>query len=172
MNYKHDQFDFPLQSELPPDLERIDESLADLAKRDQAPPGLTDRIYEASVSALPRLRLRGRAAAGPQRMRFHRPVWGQLAMAASIGLAFVLVAWFLSMPTGAPDRNDLIAERTDAPVVRTVARHSVRLTPEAEWLLLETGFNGERISYLVETRDITFADLRSESERLFDELEL
>ncbi len=167
--------EIPSEAHLPSELRVTDELLAQMVAREPVPAGLNERIFRASVTALPaRLRLhratRHAAPAGPRRLQFHRPVWGQLAMAASIGIAFVVAVWFLAQP-GVQPGSHLIAEHSAEPMIHAVAHRSTTLTPDAEWLLLETGGSAYS-SHLVETRDLTYVELQRESQRFFDELEL
>ncbi len=122
--------------------------------------GLADRIFAASVGQLP---ARQRPVRTPWMLRPGRltlgSMWGRLAMAASIGLAF-----FVGLRTLPP----------------TAAVWPL-LSTEAELVLLE--FAGAsydifgdsafvEVEHLLVTRDMTFRDLTSDLAALADDLEM
>ena len=122
--------------------------------------GLADRIFEASVGLLP---ARQQPARSPWMLRPSRlslgSMWGRLAMAASIGLAF-----FVGLRT----------------LPHTAAVRPL-LSTEAELVLLE--FAGAsydifgdsafvEVEHLLVTRDMTFRDLTSDLAALADDLEM
>lgn len=175
------QFDHNEIPALPPDLHRLDQLLAQAASREQIPSGLSGRVYDASVSDLPkpRLRLRGRAlttstSTAHRNVRIHRTAWGQLAMAASLALAFVVGAMFWGDPSGIPDIrgfavNDRAAEVTVTPVAY---EQPGRLSREAERELFVSSASGDRFAYLFETRDMTHSEILGDLTSLLDDLEL
>lgn len=179
LHFSHDDF----SADLPPELRRLDDALADLASVGPTPPGLTERVYAASVSELPaRLRLVGSRRASARTVTWlSRPAWGQLAMAAGLALAFVVGAWFLAgqgpgHSPGVSSSGTMRADGTGAaaqPVVRTVAMRS--LSPEAELLLWESLNDGDSARYLVLSRDASLADFEGEAREyalLFEDFEL
>jgi hypothetical protein len=133
---------------LPPDFDRelreIDALLQASAARTSIPRDLADTVYDATVGLLWR-----RQAPIPLRAT-RSPVWSQLAMAASLGLAFLVAAVFMRAP-----------DQMEQPVSLGV------LPVEAERLLFEPS-----VDYLLDTRDLTYTDLLGDLERLERELEL
>ncbi len=137
------------------ELQRVDDLIARYARRVRVPPaGLIDRVYEATVVRLPRSR--------------HSPLlvpvlraslWGRLALAASIGLVFVVASQHLR------------------------ARRHLPLTPE-EVLVLDwvdytqlglrpvTGQGDGDFENLLLTKDMTFDDLSSDLAMLAADLEM
>lgn len=172
------QFDHNEFPALPPDLRHVDASLAEMAAREAMPVGLADRTYEASVTALPkqRLRLRGRiqTTSVHRPLRFHRTAWGQLAMAASVALAFVIGAMFLSDQPVLQDMSGMTAHHGESSTVVTpvALTRPALLSREAEQELFGANFNGDRFAYIVETRDVTHSDVLRDLNRLLDDLEL
>lgn len=127
------------------ELDQLAALLSSYGRGRPVPPGLAGRVYRASAELLP-----GRPGAEGV-LRLPRislgSLWGRLAMAACIGLAFVLAARFMA--------------REPRPL----------LSPEAELVLVgyagATGglpdgdlFSG--VEHLLVTRDMTFADLRAD----------
>lgn len=160
---------------LPPDvaweLRLLDERIGDMANMSgmaaaQAPPpGLVDRVYAASVVGLP---ARAAGAATPIVVVRRRSTMSRLAMAASLGLAFMVAAWVLRSPGLGP------ALPAVGPTTVSVAstKGSCPLTQEAV-LVLADWTEGEQssVSYLLDTRDITLADVTDELERVSFEYE-
>ena len=92
----------PLPSHFEPELRDLDGLLREQARRVDLPTGLCDRIYRASVAALPQ---RPQPEQRPRRAIRREAVtrWrGRLAVAASLGLAFVLAAVLVEPPTAPP----------------------------------------------------------------------
>jgi hypothetical protein len=94
----------PLPSSFEADLQDVDALLREHARRVDVPRGLEDRVFEASVSNLagPSIGERRTAVIGVERFRLDRwrKRWGgRVAIAASLGMVFVLAALFLSLPT-------------------------------------------------------------------------
>ncbi len=128
------------------ELDQLAALLSSYGRGRPVPPGLAGRVYRASAELLP-----GRPGA-ERGLRLPRlslgSLWGRLAMAASIGLAFVLAARFMS--------------QEPRPL----------LSPEAELVLV--GYAGMQpdddmggwplsgVEHLLVTRDMTFEDLRAD----------
>lgn len=167
--------------ELPAEFDRrlveLDRKLARQAASQPVPSGLAERVYRASVSLLP-----GRVEYG--RLRFARsvrtPVWGQLAMAASVAVAFVVAAWFhtSTITPSAPDQGyvfhgppiaDVAPEQIgrDQPRERGVilAQRAELLSPDALRLLFDGGSD-----YLFDTRDLTHAEAVDDLHRVYEHL--
>lgn len=152
----------PLPGVFSPEMRAVDDELRAQARQAEIPLGLSDRVFAASVKQLP-VDLPG---AGDRRLRFpfqswtaRHGVWGQLAMAASVALAFGVALWFVYGPhtkraTGASD---------------TAASLAAALRPlSSEPDPFESDF-----SYLLETSDLNSAeDIKSELVMLVRELEM
>lgn len=111
----------PLPADFPPELAELDSLLADEAGRSPIPPDLTRNIHARSRVYLPR------ASAAPQPLRAMEParmipvprsmrarLGGQLAMAASLGMAFIITGLFMKAPvatTEVPDFNTTMVSR-------------------------------------------------------------
>ena len=117
-------------------LRAIEGLLAREAARTVVPPGLAHRVYQGSVGGLPitsQPRRRPRSRLQPLVLsRF--AVWGRLAMAASIGLAFIVAS-----TVGSPTRL-------------------AALSPDVELVLLDLAGLGD-VDHLLITREMTFRDL-------------
>lgn len=85
--------------EVPPELREVDELLEWHARQQPVPAGLIDRVFDASVGLLPSRRPRRQPV-----LRLEPAItgslWGRLAMAASIALAFIVAGRML--PVGGP----------------------------------------------------------------------
>jgi hypothetical protein len=101
----------PLPPGVEPELREVDDLLSREAKQAEVPAGLADRIFSASVGDLPRPAVRRRPApvvhvARRSLLSRFGPAgqWrGYAAMAASLGLAFVLASVFMRGPASQPD---------------------------------------------------------------------
>ncbi len=121
-------------------LRAIEELLEREAARTEVPPGLARRVYQGSVGGLPVLptQPRQRPQYGVQPLLLGRfAAWGRLAMAASIGLAFIVAG-----------NIGRVGSRT-----RLAA-----LSPDVELVLLELAGLGD-VDHLLITREMTFRDL-------------
>ena len=143
---------------LPAELEAIDAMLAREARRQPVPEGVIERVFNASVGGLPRRRARVYRLEPPRRAS----LWGRLAIAASIGLAFA--------------------------VATSIVRPRPLLWPEVELVLLgdtqETQNEIDRllrgygestlgpVEHLLLTRDMTFNDLANDLAMLAADLEM
>ncbi len=151
---------------LDPELRRLDARLTNQARRLDVPPGLADRVFEASVGHLPARRLRF-TPTPRQTIRIRRQRLGRLALAAGIALAFVLSARMLQSitPTTTPEQLAIhtpphATPNDQIPVDMQGSSQLVALSMNAERLLYEFAApTGEDISYLAETRYTTLADL-------------
>lgn len=123
-----------------PALWAIDALLAREAARTGVPAGLARRVYQGSVGGLPVLSRQPRRSprSGLQPLVFGRlAVWGRLAMAASIGLAFIVAS-----------NVGRVGSRT----------HLAALSPDVELVLLDLAGLGD-FDHLLITREMTFRDL-------------
>ncbi len=121
-------------------LRAIEELLGREAARTGVPPGLARRVYQGSVGGLPVLprQPRQRPRYEVQPLVFGRfAVWGRLAMAASIGLAFIVAS-----------NVGRVGSRT-----RLAA-----LSPDVELVLLDLAGLGDA-DHLWITQEMTFRDL-------------
>jgi hypothetical protein len=147
-----------------PDLRAIDALLHDHAADAEVPFGLAQRVFDASVGELPaRPRRPGRdAKPEPARPWWTRPIpvrgqWrGGLALAASLGLAFVIAALCLT-PSD--------AGKTPSPSGLDTA-----LAFDIDWQLEEVD---REVGYLLETAAlVSEEDVTGEIDGLFPELDL
>jgi len=151
----------PADFELP--LREIDARLREHAEEVDVPDGLAERVMTASASLLPKPRPMPRRrqtvepARGWRQWRLpSRRQWrGHLAMAASLGLAFVVAAVYLSRPAGA---------------VEPPSGLETALAADIEWPLEQVD---RELSYLLETGALySEDDVTGEIWDLFPELDL
>ncbi|MHC4947654.1 MAG: hypothetical protein ACYTG1_05265 [Planctomycetota bacterium] len=152
----------PLPGDFEPELLDLDARLVRDARHGRVPSGLVDRVFRASAGLLPApaplpLRSPGVPATGA--------LWGRLAMAASVGLAFVVGSWLLRAERTRPGPPVHVAV---APAGLATSRV---LDREAEQVLFGADGSSE-VGYLLETRDLTLDDLSSELAMLVAELEM
>lgn len=158
---------------LQPGLQRVDRLLAAEARQSRRMPhGVLKRMTAASRGYLP---IEAAPASLPfqraARARSRTSVWGQLAMAACIGLAFVVAGWFGHHASVTPTEDVAMHESGDTS--ETAPARDIRQEQPAtaesladalgtgtEWLLL--GFDDDEISVLLETADMSLNDLASE----------
>lgn len=159
----------------PVELIVLDRRLHELAGRESTPPDLTGRVYRASVEHLPQpvpASLPFRCPAATSARRTPR-WWGQAALAASLGLAFVFAGRVMLSPPvtnpDAPQRGDgssaLFAHHAALPVDRSVRSSDLLSDDEVRMLM-----PGGDVEYLLVTRDLTMSDLSGDLDRLYDEL--
>jgi hypothetical protein len=153
----------PLPEGFEPELRAIDALLGDHAAEADVPVGLAQRVFEASVGDLPAgpRRPRREAAPGPARpwralpLTTQRQWRGGLALAASLGLAFVIAAVYVSRPAGE---------------VPTPSSLDTALAFDIDWPLEEVD---REVGYLLETADlVSEEDVTGEIGGLFPELDL
>lgn len=154
---------------LPPDTEAsliaLDRQLRDLARLQPTPPGLVDRVYRASVGRLPQavpatLPFR-RSAADPRRTWW----WGQVALAASLGLAFVLAGRVLLAPTPEGQNNPTMLAANSSPTDRMISDADLLTDDEIRLLMPESD-----VDYLLATRTLTMDELNGDVDRLYADL--
>ncbi len=144
---------------LPAELEVIDSMLSREARRQSVPEGLIERVFDASVGGLP----------GPRRARVYRlepprraSLWGRLAIAASIGLAFAVATLFVRPRPLLSLEVELVllgdTQDTQSEIDRLLGGYGESTLGPVEHLLL--------------TRDLTFKDLTSELAMLAADLEM
>lgn len=149
----------PYPDQIPPEFREIEAQLASWARRQPVPPGLADRVFDASVGLLPaRRRPRSPLFQMPRlaSLSAWRGVGGRLALAASITLAFVVAVRI--MP----------------------GRDSNPLSPDVEMVLLEyaggqRGFVDPRFAkaeHILMIHDMTFGDLTNDLARVVADLEM
>jgi hypothetical protein len=133
----------PLPAEFDADLRALDGLLAAAAASSPVPRRLADLVYDASVGLLvPRRTFRIET--------FRQTVWSRLAMAASLGLAFVLAAGALRRPSP--------------------AEGAAMLTAGPVQLLMES--EGQSFDYLLDTRDLTYDELNADLYRILEQVEM
>lgn len=160
------------------ELQRVDELLAREARqsRRRMPKDILNRIVTASrgyltTEAAPASLPFQHAA----RARNRSSVWGQLAMAASIGLTFLVAGWFghsswtgpaedIAMHEPAGDRSTSPAPadaRSDTvTAVRSTGSLAEALGTGSEWLFI--GFDDDEVGVLLETKDLSLDDVTTE----------
>ncbi|NNF43198.1 MAG: hypothetical protein HKN62_09115 [Phycisphaerales bacterium] len=133
-----------------PALQALDDRLAETLVAG-APAGLEDRVFRASVGSLPA----GRPTLVPAFLT-SRFGWSQLAMAASLGLAFVVAAMTVMK---APGPNQAIASDTVLEI------DWLREGPQAE--------EDRKIAHVLDTGALSsFDEVAGEMQALIDELEM
>jgi hypothetical protein len=147
----------------PAELREVDELLGRYARREPVPADLVDRVFDASVGALPGRRQR-------QPILRLQPVittshWGRLAMAASIALAFFVAGRILPMrePSSLPS--------PDVELVPPQYAWAGDLDVSQRFRELEESRYGAMERLLV-TRDMTFRDLAGDLANLAADLEM
>ena len=152
----------PLPGDFAPELQAIDDRLAQLATRSVAPLGLNNRVFDASVEKLPIERIVSRRLRFVDHVWGRQIAWGQFAMAASVALAFGIALWFVQGPHTKPIENVAI-HNADAEVSVATMLHL-----PSEQSHLENEFD-----YLLETSELTSSDeITSELVMLVRELEM
>ena len=166
-----------LPGSLEPELKRLDARLTRDAGHLDLPPGLADRVFEASVGRLPAQRYRFQTVetiSTSRRLVLRRQVWARVALAASLAVAFVMSAQIL-MKTSSPVEPDVFAGITEPleiliPEMSPVSDDRfVVLQRDAEQLLFALAAGGmDDFSYMAMTREITLDDLNDEFAALSD----
>lgn len=161
---------------LEPDLGHLDARLTNDAHRLDVPPGLADRVFDASVGHLPPRRFK-LVATEKRTLRQKQQWWGRAAMAAGVMLAFGVSLQLLreSSPITSPKEIAVITPTIQAFIPTSLEDEAFinmyALSPETESLLLEfSSGNGEDLSHLPLTRDVTLDDLAGEFVMLIAEL--
>ncbi len=152
-----------LPSEGDPELAQIEAALFRMARRRHAPAGLAGRVFDASVGLLPARRLRRARLFKLEPVSFGS-VWGRLALAASIAVAFVVA--IRSMPQERP-RSPL------SQAVELVLLESAGAAPadlQGLWRFEDPRYGA--VESLLVTRDMTFRDLSGDLARLAEDLEM
>jgi hypothetical protein len=148
----------------PGELGEVDGLLERYARRQPVPADLIDRVFEASVGMLP-ARRRRREPVLRLRPVATSSLWGRLALAASIALAFLVAARLMPMrEPGAPLPPDveLVLLEYAGPADLDVPQ-SFRETVEPRYGSVER---------LLLTRDMTFRDLAADLAGLVADLEM
>jgi len=146
----------PYPDQIPPEFREIEAQLVSWVRRQPVPPGLADRVFDASVGLLPaRRRPRSPLFQMPRlaSLSAWRGVGGRLALAASITLAFVVA-------------------------VRIMPPNP--FTPNVEMVLLEYegGQRGlvdprfAKAEHILMIHDMTFGDLTNDLARVVADLEM
>lgn len=144
----------PLPAEIPPQLQSVDMQLQREARRLGMPKGLANRVFDASVVLLPgRFRTPHVEILATLTSSSPTSKWGQLAMAASLGL----VAFISFEASQSPKMPQLIAG------IDTVIK------PYYNEVVGETISD---MDYLLVTRDVTFDDLDMEFAILAADLDM
>ncbi|MHC5025924.1 MAG: hypothetical protein ACYTGR_04090 [Planctomycetota bacterium] len=140
----------PLGEGYDAELLEIDALLSANAARTSIPRDLSNLVYDVTVGLVLKRQTE------PLRLTRAAPVWGRLAMAAALGLAFMVAIWSLSTQSRGVDPGIGGA-----------------LASAAEEILMQEGVNEDSgLWYLLETRDATSTDLVNDLEQVVSELEL
>jgi hypothetical protein len=140
----------------------VDELLGRYARREPIPAGLVERVFDASVGMLP-----GRPRQPALRLQpvITTSLWGRLAMAASIALAFFVAGRILPMREPgsllSPDVELVLLDYAGAGDLDVSQRF--RELEEARYGAMER---------LLVTRDMTFRDLAGDLANLAADLEM
>jgi hypothetical protein len=147
------------------ELQRLETTLHEAGGAWPVPVGLAERVYEASVSRLPRRRLR---LVGTSRAPIHTRLSGRLAMAASLGMAFVVAAWFMQVPLQAPDGR-VVSAPSAGGTIQLAADRQMQLEYWGE--LLEP-FNDETsdMESFMAVADLTLEEIFDEARHLTRDL--
>ena len=138
----------------------LDSKLVEYARRYPVPEGLSWRIYQASVGLLPGTKSRRPRLAGLEPMS-PASIWGRLALAASIGVAFAVGSRMLPLGGITPDEEWVLAAYSGA--------------SDSELGGAIHEFDDPRfaaVEHLLVTRETTFLDLAGEVDLLASDLEM
>ncbi|HRP62124.1 MAG TPA: hypothetical protein PK400_02400 [Phycisphaerales bacterium] len=167
-----------LPADFEPSLIHLDDLIGEMLLADVDESGafdaVADRLFAASVAHLPKVQPRD------TRWRFPRfaeapllrtPIWSRLAMAACVGMAFVVGAVLMHSPQGQPgDRIAVVTpsvnDSGNVAIVQPETDTFTALSRNAEWLLLDSS-----VAYLLDTRDMTLADLARDIARVAGEID-
>ena len=158
MNQNYEQnpnFYRPLPDEFSSDERALDALIAQDVANQSHPKGLTDRIYTASVDFLP-VQAEQPALRFPaqERTRLTHPLWGRLALAACLVLAFFV---FIRLPS----------HETLQPVAKLVS------ADEWDWMNARPTDNEEAtVGYLLDTSDLSSDDILGDLASLVQELDM
>jgi hypothetical protein len=148
-----------------PELIEIDALLTEQAQASTIPQGLSERVFLASVSGLPQQSYKFVEFASGNRVRklWFRSVSGQVAMAASVALAFGIALWVVQRPNS----NQPTLAHSD---VETEFALASALRPAHEGST--TAWEGQ-FDYLLETNELTSpSDITDEVAVMIRELEM
>ncbi len=155
-----DQGRDPLPADFEPELRDLDALLAEQARREPVPDRLADRVFEASVGGLPRrkpLPAAGPAAVGWIQILLSSQAWrGRLAMAASLGLVFILAGLFMRGP----------GKTIDPPPERSIVL--------AAWLTeVPSDGDDDEVAHLLDTAALSsFDELTGELDEIIAEFDM
>ncbi len=148
----------------PAELREVDELLGRHARGQPVPAGLIDRVFDASVGMLPSRRRRREPALRLQPV-VATFLWGRLALAASIALAFFVAGRIMPMHEPgsllSPDVELVLLEFAGAEDLDIY--RSFREIEEPRYGAVER---------LLMTRDMTFRDLAGDLANLIADLEM
>jgi hypothetical protein len=146
----------------PPELREVDELLGRYARREPVPAGLVERVFDASVGMLPSRRRQPVLRLQPV---ITTSLWGRLAMAASIALAFVVAGRIL------PVREPSSLHSPAVVLVPPEYAGAQDLDVSQRFRDLEEEHYGA-VERLLVTRDLTFRDLAGDLANLVADLEM
>ncbi|MHC4127799.1 MAG: hypothetical protein ACYTE6_15905 [Planctomycetota bacterium] len=146
----------------PAELREVDELLGRHARQQPVPAGLIERVFDASVGMLPSRR---REPALGLRPVITTSLWGRLAMAASIALAFFVAGRVM------PLREASTLLSPDVELVLLEYAEADDLDVHQRFPRIEEARYGA-VERLLVTRDMTFRDLAGDLANLVADLEM
>lgn len=157
-----------LPAEYDEQMVQVDAMLTKAVSAQDVPAGLTQRVYEASVSHLPSQRVLQFSANQPANSR---PMFSRLSMAAAVALAVVVGIVFLRSP-GLNGFNGALEVAyngsTVTPVSLHVDRHSASLSAAQEWVIFES----VQLGHFADARHLSISDVVDDLAMLVRELEM
>ena len=150
----------------PAELRAVDELLGRYARRQPVPAGLIERVFDASVGLLPSRRRRREPALRIQ-PSIGASLWGRLAMAASIGLAFFVAGQIMPMR----EPSSLLSPDVELGLLVYAESGDVVVDVHRRFRELEEARYGA-VERLLVTGDMTFRDLAGDLANLAADLEM
>jgi hypothetical protein len=159
-----------------PELNQIDVDLARMAHEQAVPEGLADRIYQASVDELPvPNQLRGDFQETRQSI-WRTPIFARLAMAAAVGLAFIVAVWAAteSIPNDLQSSQPMLASSGEAPSIilfsKPIGPQQSPLTRTGKAVFVVSREEiGSPVSQLMETDRMSYSDLVGDMATIIEE---
>jgi hypothetical protein len=148
----------------PAELRHVDELLGRYARREPVPAGLIERVFDASVGLLPSPRRRREPVLRLQ-PAITASLWGRLALAASIALAFFVAGRILPVDGS----GSLLSPDVELALLEYAGAGDLDLQLALRGLE-EAGY--EAVEHLLVTRDMTFRDLAGDLANLAADLEM
>ncbi len=163
-----------------PELRRVDRAVERLARSQSIPTGLAERLYQASVEHLPtpqKIQVDFQQTQRSHRSRSWRsPAFSRLAMAAAVGLAFIVAIWAMteSTPTPLPYQTSMIANTNSGSNIVLFAkpigpeRSPLTRTGKAVFVVSRDDV-ASPVSQLMETDRMSYSDLIGDMANIVEE---